>query len=112
RSGSNTPMAQSKLTRKRVILAFGIAIIADLIQLPVTAATATGILAVPGEVADFMVDCVVMIATSLCLGFHWLLLPTMFVEVIPGLDMLPTWTGCVALVTKIRRKEQALPPKP
>jgi hypothetical protein len=106
-----TPMAKPQLTQKRVILAFGIAIMADLIQIPVTAVTMTGIFAIPGEIADLMVDCVVMVATSLLLGFHWLLLPTLFVEVIPGLDLLPTWTGCVALLVKKRREEQALPPE-
>jgi hypothetical protein len=107
-------MDQPKLTRNRIILAFAIAVIADVIQFPITAATATGIFAIPGELADFMVDCVVMVATCLLLGFHWALLPTLFVEIIPGLDLLPTWTGCVAFVLWQRKKEQAqsTPPHP
>jgi hypothetical protein len=99
-------MEKPKLSQQRILAAFAIAIMADAIQIPMTAATATGIFAAPGELTDFMMDCVVMVATSALLGFHWLLLPTMFIEVIPGLDMLPTWTACVALVVRERRKEQ------
>jgi hypothetical protein len=102
-------MAKPTITRKRIVLAFAIAVVADAIQFPIAAATATGILALPGEAADFIVDCVAMAATSAILGFHWLLLPSVLLEAIPGLDLLPTWTGCVALVVRHRRKEQALP---
>jgi hypothetical protein len=44
------------------------------------------------------------------LGFHWVLLPSLFVEVIPGLDLFPTWTGCVAFLVWRRKKQQAQPP--
>jgi hypothetical protein len=102
-------MAKPELTQPRVIAAFAIAIIADLIQLPLTAAEATGLGLIPGEFADFFVDCFVMGATTVLLGFHWMLLPSLFVEVIPGLDLIPTWTGCVAFVVWRRKKEQAAP---
>lgn len=97
----------SQLSQRHITAAYAIAIVADLIQLPLTALTATGILAVPGEFADFMIDCLVMLLTSVLLGFHWLLLPSLFIEVVPGLDMLPTWTGCVACVVRMRRNELA-----
>ena len=70
---------------------------------------ATGVFTIPGELADFLVDGVVMVATTMLLGFHWVLLPTLFVEVIPGLDLLPTWTACVAYVLWRRKKEQTQP---
>ncbi len=98
--------AFTRLTRNRIILAFAIAVIADIIQFPITAGEATGFFSIPGELADFLVDCVVMVATAMLLGFHWMLLPTLFVEVIPGLDLLPTWTACVAYVVWRRKKEQ------
>jgi hypothetical protein len=98
------------LSRARIIAAFAIAILADAIQFPVAAATASGMLAAPGEFTDFVLDCIVMAATSVLIGFHWMLLPSMFIEVIPGLDLLPTWTGCVALVVRQRRKQQGDPP--
>jgi hypothetical protein len=40
------------------------------------------------------------------LGFHWTFLPSFCIEVIPGLDMLPTWVGCVFFVVRQRKKEQ------
>jgi len=102
-------MAKPKLTRNRIILAFAIAIITDAIQISMTPAIFTGILAIPGEIADFVIDCVVMVAMTLLLGFHWMFLPSMLVELTPGLDLLPTWTGCVAYVVWRRKKEQ--PPR-
>ena len=98
-------MARPVLTKNRMVLALAIAVIADALQFPITGLTATGIFAIPGEMADFLVDCFVMAATVCLLGFHWLLLPSIFVELIPGLDLLPTWTGCVAMVIWLRRKE-------
>jgi hypothetical protein len=103
-------MDKPKLTPKRIILAFAVAIIADVIQFPITAVEATGLFSIPGELADFVLDCFVMVATCLLLGFHWALLPTLFVEIVPGLDLLPTWTACVAFVVWQRKKEQAAPP--
>lgn len=102
-------MKTPKLTKQKIALAFAVAVIADAIQFPITAATATGVLAVPAEGADFALDCVVMLITSALLGFHWLFLPSLVFKMIPGFDLLPTWTGCVAYVVWSRRKNQAEP---
>src|SRR5262249_33689926 len=99
-------MDKPLLTRKRILLAFALAAIADIIQFPITASEATGVFAIPGELVDLFVDCLLMAATTMLLGFHWILLPTLFVEIIPGLDLLPTWTGCVAFVVLLRKKQQ------
>jgi hypothetical protein len=40
------------------------------------------------------------------LGFHPLLLPTFVLKFLPVADLLPTWTGCVALVVAIRKRQQ------
>src|ERR1051325_1963645 len=102
-------MDKPLLTRRRVFLAFVIAAIADIIQFPITLGEATGVFSIPGELADIFVDCVLMAATTMLLGFHWMLLPTLFLEIIPGLDLLPTWTACVAYVVWQRKKEQTQP---
>jgi hypothetical protein len=39
------------------------------------------------------------------IGFHPLLLPTFVLEFVPLTDMLPTWTGCVALVMRARKRQ-------
>ena len=44
------------------------------------------------------------------LGFHPLLLPTFIIELLPVADILPTWTGCVALVIALRRRQQISTP--
>jgi hypothetical protein len=102
-------MEKPELTQGRIIGAFAIAILADLIQFPITAIEATGLFTIPGELADFVVDCFVMGATTVLLGFHWMLLPSLLVEIVPGLDLIPTWTGCVAFVVWQRKKQQARP---
>ena len=97
-------MRTSKLTRGKLIPAFAIAILADLLQFPITAATATGWLAIPGETADMVIDFVTMLALSALLGFHWVLLPTFLVELVPGVDLIPTWTGSVAFIIWQRKQ--------
>lgn len=103
-------MNKPELTTGRILLAFSIAVIADMVQFPITAVAATGILSVPILIADFFVDLFVMVTVSLIIGFHWVLLPSVFVEVIPGLDLFPMWTGCVAFVVWQRKKKQAHTP--
>jgi hypothetical protein len=46
------------------------------------------------------------------IGFHPLLLPTFVLELLPVTDLLPTWTGCVALIVALRRKQEPPPPAP
>jgi hypothetical protein len=58
------------------------------------------------------------------LGWHWAFLPTFAAELIPGLDLVPTWTAAVFYVTfrqiaasepdKIRQEDgsEVLPPGP
>lgn len=98
-------MNRIELSESQVKAAYTIAIIADVLQLPLTAVSATGIFTIPAELFDFFFDCIVMAVLWLCLGFHWLLLPAMAGETFPGLDLLPTWTASVALLVKIRRDE-------
>jgi hypothetical protein len=85
------------LTRSRIRAAYGIAIAADVFQF------ALGPLG--WTFADEILDVVALIATTRLLGFHPLLLPTFILELFPVIDVLPTWTGCVALVVALRRKQ-------
>jgi hypothetical protein len=54
--------------------------------------------------ADQVIDVATMLLTIALLGFHPLLLPAAFMEFLPGLDMLPTWTGCVLVVIARMKK--------
>jgi len=38
------------------------------------------------------------------LGFHWALLPALAAEAVPALDLAPTWTAAVLLVTGSKRR--------
>jgi hypothetical protein len=87
------------LTRSRIRFAFGVAVATDALQL---------LLGPFGwAFADETLDIVAMILTWRLLGFHPLLLPTFALEFLPVADMLPTWTGCVAIVITLRKRQQA-----
>jgi hypothetical protein len=90
------------LARNRVRWAYAVAIATDAIQL------ALGPLG--WVAADAILDVVTMIVLSRLIGFHPLLLPTFVLELVPVADLLPTWTGCVALVMTLRRKQDAAAP--
>jgi hypothetical protein len=95
---------QPPLTPARVRLAYGIAVITDALQF---------VLGPLGWVAaDQILDVLAAIGTWRALGFHPLLLPTAALELIPVADMLPTWTGCVALVVALRKRQQTVPAEP
>ena len=85
------------LLRRRIILALAIAVVADGIQLAISAAGWIG--------PDQIIDLIVMFALIPLIGFHWLLLPSFVLELIPVLDDLPTWTGCVLAVVAIRKRQ-------
>ena len=87
------------LTPNRVRLAYAIAVSADALQ---------WLLGPPGFLfADEILDVAVMALISGTIGFHPLLLPTFALEFLPVVDLVPTWTGCVALVVALRKKQQA-----
>ena len=92
------------LTRRRIQLAFVVAILSDAVQICLGPLGWTFF--------DEVIDVIAMILTSWLLGFHLLLIPTFLFELIPIVDMLPTWTGCVALLVSLRKKEQSLNTRP
>jgi hypothetical protein len=46
-----------------------------------------------------VLDIAVAIALIRLLGFHWALMPTLAAEAVPALDLAPTWTASVLLIT-------------
>ena len=62
--------------------------------------------------ADELLDVMAMILIWRLIGFHPLLLPSFVLELLPVADMLPTWTGCVAIVVALRKRQQARAPSP
>jgi hypothetical protein len=94
-----------ELTPSRVRLAYAVAVAIDVVQL---------LLGPIGWLfADEALDLVAAALTWRLLGFHPLLLPAFVLEFLPVADLLPTWTGCVALVVALRRRQGPMtPPEP
>src|SRR5258708_11350606 len=91
-------LAPPVLTRRRIWIAYAVSLATDLLQL---------ILGPFGwAFADEVLDVAAMIAISWAIGFHVILLPTFALEFLPLTDMLPTWTGAVAIVVALRRRRQ------
>jgi hypothetical protein len=86
------------LTPARVRSAYAVAVTTDALQL---------LLGPFGwAFADEILDVAAAAATWRLLGFHPLLLPTFAIEFLPISDVLPLWTGCVAVVIAVRRRQQ------
>jgi hypothetical protein len=60
------------------------------------------------EFPNQIIDVIAMLLTSWLIGFHWLLLPTFALELIPLADDLPTWTACVIAVIVLRKRQQKI----
>jgi hypothetical protein len=90
------------LSRPRIRFAYVTAVAADAIQL---------LLGPFGwAFADEIIDVAAMLLLWRIIGFHPLFLPTFALELLPVADMVPTWTGCVALVIALRKRQQTVPP--
>jgi hypothetical protein len=86
------------LTRTRIRAAYTVAAAVDVLQI------------VGGPLGWVLVDQALDVVAAVLmwrlLGFHPLLLPTFVVEFLPVADLLPTWTGCVAVVIALRKRQQ------
>jgi len=86
-----------RITRADVRLAYTVAVTVDIAQFLFGPLGWSGL--------DELLDAVAMVMVSRLIGFHPLLLPTFLLEFVPLADMLPTWTGCVALVVRARTRQ-------
>jgi hypothetical protein len=93
-----------RLTPSSARMAYAVAVAVDLAQLLLGPFGWAGV--------DELLDLGAMYAMSRLLGFHPLLLPTFVLEFVPFTDMLPTWTGCVALVIRIRKRQGLMSAEP
>ena len=72
---------------------------------------------VPGGIspADTVLDLAVGAVLIRLLGWHWAFLPSLLAELVPGLDLFPTWTAAMLFVTHERLSSgepEILPPGP
>lgn len=94
-----------RVTASRARLALALAVVVDAIQLPLQGASLTGIGTLPAEAIDLVIDAATALIISRLIGFHWTLLPTLALELIPFVDLAPTWFVCVSYVISRRKKE-------
>src|SRR2546425_2992024 len=85
-----------QLFRSRELrFAWLVAIAADGIQILVLPLFVAGAL----SPADTLIDLAVALILSRLLGWHWAFLPTLLAELLPGLDLFPTWTAAALYIT-------------
>ena len=81
-------------SRKWQVRAIGFA--ADALQIglwPIMFEGAVGI-------ADAVVDLIAMVVLTLLCGFRWYFLPSFVIELLPIIDLAPTWTIAAVLATR------------
>ena len=78
-------------------------IASDLVILRRTTLDLAGRIPTFAEVEDYL-DLVAAIVLWSLLGWHWAFLPTFVAEVVPFVDLFPTWTLAVAFVMRKRKK--------
>lgn len=84
------------ITPGRVKAALAVAAAADLLQIVLLPAFLPGTLSPAADVIDVLVALFML----RLLGWHWGFLPTFVVELVPFVDLVPTWTAAVFLVTR------------
>jgi hypothetical protein len=89
--------APRQFSKKQLALAFAIAACAD----------AIGVFTASLPPISWLVDIVTAILLFIVLGWHWLLLPGLVMEAIPGVGILPLWllvVGAIAVLGTARPK--------
>ncbi len=91
----------SPVNRSRLRTAWVVAVFVDGLQLITSPSELTGPLA---WVIDVGVDLVTMGVMMFLVGFHWAFLPSFVTKVLPIVDLAPTWTLALFIVTRDYRK--------
>jgi len=95
--------ARPPLGARRVVAAFVVALAADAVQIALLPLFAGGGLAPWDDALDFGVGLVLLAL----IGRHWALLPSFLAELVPGLDLAPSWTLAVWIATRGRGRRIA-----
>ena len=82
----------------RIRIARVIALAADAVQIGFFPVFGAGALSIVNDCLDVAVGIVMV----LLVGWHFAFLPTFVAELVPGLDLVPTWTLAVWLATRHR----------
>ncbi len=80
------------LTPRRILVARVLAIVVDLAQYVLLPAALTPL--------NNVIDTATALVMIALLGWHWAFLPTFLTELVPFVDLVPTWTIAVFLATR------------
>lgn len=87
--------ADAPPTRSRVRAARVLAVAADALQIFLFPLFGEGF----ASPVNDLLDMGVALALVRLVGFHWVFLPSIVAEAVPGLDLAPTWTAAVLFAT-------------
>jgi len=101
--GQPPPTPGGRSNASRVRLARGIAIAADAVQLLLLPLFAGGFVSPVNDALDVVIGLVLV----RLVGWHWAFLPSFVAELVPGLDLVPSWTVAVWFATRSRAPNSA-----
>lgn len=96
------------MTRNRILAARILAVAADAIQLGIWPLFVGGATSPVNDILDVAVGA----AMVWLVGWNWVFIPSFAAELIPFVDMAPTWTVAVMIATRKGAVEPATEPVP
>jgi hypothetical protein len=90
------------MTAQRIWIARGLALAADIIQIGLAPLFFAGGL----SVFDAVLDTLMAGVLTWLVGWHWAFLPAFVAELVPGFDLVPSWTLAVLFATRGRREPE------
>ncbi|HEX4934248.1 MAG TPA: hypothetical protein VFV33_13755 [Gemmatimonadaceae bacterium] len=84
------------VSRNRILVARVLAVVADAVQLGLWPLFVGGATSPVNDVLDVAVGAVMV----WLVGWHWVFIPSFAAELIPFVDMAPTWTVAVMIATR------------
>ncbi len=96
-----------RLSPRRIAAAWAVAVLVDGLQM-VFAAGSAGL----SMLVDKALDVVAAVVLWRLLGWHWALVPSFVVELVPVVELAPTWTAAVWLMTRGRSANPGAAPRP
>lgn len=99
RGGAGAPPPPRGARPVRRAPAFALAVAADVVQWALLPLFLAGALSPWDEILDVLVG----LALVRLVGWHWAFLPAFVAELVPGVDLVPSWTLAVWIATHGRR---------
>jgi len=98
--GSEVAMVPSRVRTARLL-----AVAADVVQIALAPLFVGGAASPVNDVLDLGMAA----AMTWLVGWHWAFLPSFLAELVPGLDLVPTWTAAVFFATRGLRRAVVSP---